>query len=185
MRTLACVLVSLSLATPVLAQDRFQANISAPATGSIEIGHIGFSDTLRSKADFLGQDELTRLAGYLREDLENALIGSSWHGISAQETVLTVTIVDVVPNRPTLSQIQQMDTAHYNEHVAGGADVDAALVNDTGDTIARFSFSWHNPDTEGGDGYGVWTDTRTAFARFAVQLAESLGEAPMPRGSDS
>jgi hypothetical protein len=180
MRILVSVLVSLFLTVPVMAQDLFEANYRRLATGSIEIGRIGFSDALRDKAALLGEDELARLASYLREDLQAALVASSWHGVAARETVLEVTILDVMPNRPTLSQIQQMAGVHYSAHTAGGADLSAVLADADGAVIATYDFSWYNPEPGDGTGSGIWSDTRTAFNRFARRLADSLGEAPMP-----
>ena len=181
MSVLVSVFASLSTAVPVLAQDLFEANYRNLATGSIEIGRIGFSDALRNKAALLGEDELARLASYLREDLQAALVASQWHGVAARETVLNVTLLDVTPNRPTLSQIQQLPNAHYSEHVAGGADLSAVLVDAEGAVIATYDFAWYNPEPGDGSGMGIWSDTRAAFSRFSHRLADSLGEAPMPR----
>lgn len=185
MRVLVSVLVSLSAslsaAAPVLAQDLFQANYRGLAPGSIEIGRIGFSSTLQNKAGLLGEDELVRLASYLRQDLETALVSSNWHGVAADETILSVTILDVTPNRPTLNQIQQIPGAHYSAHIAGGADLSAVLADADGTVIATYDFSWYNPEPGDGSDAGIWSDTRSAFSRFAHRVADSLGEAPMPR----
>ena len=183
MRTLVCVLALYCLTPPVSARDdpNFQAEYRREAHGSIEIGLIGFSDLVRSKADSLGEAELARLSSYLRDDLERALISANWHGVASQETVLTVTILDVAPNRPTIQQIQDLAGAHYSSHDDGGAAISAVLRDANGPTIATYSYRWFNPDSGTGDGYGVWTDTRQAFDRFAAALADSLGAAPMPR----
>ncbi|WP_143742924.1 hypothetical protein [Maricaulis sp. W15] len=183
MRTLVCVLALCCLAPPVEARDdsSFRADYRSEAGGSIEIGLIGFSDLVRSKATSLGEAELARLSGYLRDDLERALIDANWHGVAARETVLTVTILDVVPNRPTMQQIQDMAGAHYTSHADGGAALSAVLRDADGTLIATFNYVWFNPDSGAGDGYGVWTDTRQAFDQFAGALASSLGVAPMPR----
>lgn len=188
MRALACVLVTLCLSLPVStaasAQDMFSADYEAPATGSIEIGRIDFSDSLRAKSDRLGAEELARLANYLRQDLQAALIRANWHGVAARETVLNVTLLDVVPNRPTLAQIQQMDTMHYSTpQVAGGASIAAELTDHDGTVIGRFTFSWHNTQGDLSETSGVWTDTLTAFSRFSRSLTDSLGDAPMPASS--
>lgn len=182
MRTLVCVLALNCLTAGALTQPdpAFQADYRGEATGSIEIGRIGFSDLVRAKADSLGQAELARLSGYLRSDLERSLIGANWHGIAVRETVLVITILDVVPNRPTMHQIQEMDTVHYTTHANGGAALSAQLVNADGSVIAEFSYDWFNPDADNGEVSGVWTDTRLAFHDFAISLAESLGVAPGP-----
>ncbi|WP_291843139.1 hypothetical protein [Maricaulis sp.] len=183
MRTLVCVLALCCLPSPLLAQggDGFRADIRHPANGSIEIGRIGFSDLVRSKADSFGEAELVRLADYLRIDLERALIEANWHGVAVHKTVLTVTVLDVVPNRPTMQQIQDLDGAHYTTHANGGASISAELRDAENALVASYSYSWFNPDESAGEGYGVWTDTRQAFDRFAAELATSLGIAPMPR----
>ena len=180
MRILASVLVGLTLSSQALSQDVFDARYESLAPGSIEIGRIGFSDALRQKADLLGEEELVRLAGYLRDDLQAALIEADWHGVSLQATVLNVTLEDVVPNRPTLTQLQRMPNLSYAHHTPGGADLSAVLVDETGFVIARYRYSWHDPDAGNDEESGVWTDTRTAFSRFSERLTESLGDAPMP-----
>ena len=189
MRTLVCVLALIcvtagancvtagALAQPAPA---FQADYRSEATGSIEIGRIEFSDLVRAKADSLGTVELARLSGYLRDDLERSLIGANWHGVAVRETVLDITILDVVPNRPTMQQIQEMDTVHYSAQANGGAAVSARLIDADGRVIAEFSYGWFNPATGSGDASGVWTDTRRAFQDFATLLADSLGVAPGP-----
>lgn len=183
MRTLVCVLALTCLAPPALARtdDGFEANYRSEASGSIEIGQIAFSDLVRTKADSFGEAELARLSDYLRDDLERALINADWHGVAARETVLTVTIVDVVPNRPTMQQIQNVEGAHYSAHADGGAELNAELHGADGTLIGSFSYRWFNPGSGEGDSYGVWTDTRIVFGRFAASLADSLGVAPMPR----
>ncbi|WP_203292952.1 hypothetical protein [Maricaulis parjimensis] len=180
MRILAVVLMGLTLSSQALSQEAFDARYESLAPGSIEIGRIGYSDELRQKAALLGESELTRLAGYLREDLEAALISTDWHGIALQATVLNVTLIDVVPNRPTLTQLQRMPNLSYASHTPGGADLTAELVDESGEVIARYTFSWHDPDASNDGDSGVWTDTRTAFAHFSERLVQSLGDAPMP-----
>ena len=183
MRVLSSILVSVLIAVPApaLAQDLFDANYRSLASGSVEIGRIGYSDGLMAKSAALGEAELARLAGYLRDDLQAALVQSRWHGTAARATVLNITILDVTPNRPTISQIEAMDNVHYTTHAAGGADLSAVLVDADGRIVASYDFSWYNPEPGDGSEAGIWTDTRAAFARFSHQLANSLGEAPMPR----
>ncbi|WP_323762394.1 hypothetical protein [Maricaulis sp.] len=182
MRTLVCVLALSCLTAGSLAQPdpAFQAEFRSEATGSIEIGRIGFSELVRTKADSLGEAELARLSGYLRSDLERSLISANWHGVAVRETVLDITILDVVPNRPTMQQIQELDTAHYSAHANGGAALSARLVNADGSVIAEFRYDWFNPDPGSGAAAGVWTDTRLAFQGFAESIADSLGVAPGP-----
>lgn len=185
MRILASVLMGLTFSSQALSQDVFDAQYESLAPGSIEIGRISYSEDLRHKAASLGEDELVRLSGYLRDDLQAALIAHDWHGVSLRPTVLNVTLEDVVPNRPTLTQLQRMPELSYANHTPGGAELSAELVDETGFVIARYEFSWIDPDADNDAGSGVWTDTRTAFGRFSEALAESLGEAPMPGASDS
>ncbi len=182
MRTLVCVLALYCLTAAAFAETdpAFQANFRGDAAGSIEIGRIAFSDLVRTKADSLGEAELARLSGYLRDDLERSLIAANWHGVAARETVLTVTIMDVVPNRPTMHQIQEMDSAHYSAQANGGAALSARLLDSDGGVIAEFTYAWFSPGSSSDTNAGVWSDTRLAFQTFSASLAESLGVAPMP-----
>lgn len=185
MRTLGTVLVCLSLSLPAFAEDgNFEAHYRSQPSGSIEIGRVDVSAELRAKADQLGEAELARLTGYLREVLETTLVEVNWHGIAARETVLEVTLVDVMPSRPTMAQIQEMGLGHYSSRGTGGAELTAELRDADGRMIGRYSYSWYNSEAAGPE-TGIWSDTRTAFARFARELADSLGDAPMPRSSAS
>lgn len=187
MRTLVAVLVCsslyLCLPGPALGQDPgFEASYRGEATGSIEIGRIDVSPGLRQKAEQLGEAELARLTGYLREELESTLVAASWHGIASHETVLNVMLVDVIPNRPTLAQIQQLDTTRYSGLAPGGAELTAELLDASGHLIGQYRFRWYNPDPSGA-GNGIWSDTRLAFSLFARALTDSLGDAPLPRAA--
>ena len=164
---------------PALALQDFHAEFQSQAQGSIEVGQISFSEALREKADNLGRSELARLSTYLREDLERALMQASWLGVSANETFLNVVIIDAIPNRPTLTQISLFDGTHNREATAGGASLLATLVRD-GEEIASFSYSWNNDELDRNASYGIWTDARTTFDRFANSIADELGVAPMP-----
>jgi hypothetical protein len=164
---------------PALGLQDFQSQFQSQAVGSIEVGQISFSEGLREKADNLGRTELARLSSYLREDLERALMQASWLGISADETHLNVVILDATPNRPTMTQISQLSGTHNREAVPGGASLSATLVRD-GEEIASFTYSWQNDTLDQNASYGIWTDARTTFDRFANSIADGLGTAPMP-----
>jgi hypothetical protein len=180
MRTIIAFLALALGASPAMSMQNFQAEFHAQATGSIEIGQISFSPGLRSRADELGMEELTRLATYLREDLERALIQSDWLGESVNEIALNVVIVDAVPNRPTMAQINRFETAHYGTTTAGGATIRASLIRDDHEVVAEFSYAWENPSLDESANYGIWTDARQTFSRFSTSIADSLGAAPMP-----
>jgi hypothetical protein len=180
MRTIIAFLALALCASPAMSMQDFQAEFHAPATGSIEVGHIGFSVGLRSRADELGMEELTRLATYLREDLERALVQSNWLGVSVNEISLNVVIVDAVPNRPTMAQINRVETTHYGTTTAGGASLRASLIRGDNEVIAEFSYAWVNPSLDESANYGIWTDARQTFSRFSTSVADSLGVAPMP-----
>ncbi|MDG2044381.1 MAG: hypothetical protein P8J78_07205 [Maricaulis sp.] len=157
----------------------FRSDFRSQAIGSIEVGQISFSESMRAKADILGRSELARLSSYLREDLERALMQSSWLGISADETHLNVVILDATPNRPTMNQVNQSGGTHNREAVTGGASLSATLVRG-GEEIANFTYSWQNDALDQNASYGIWTDARTTFDRFANSIADGLGTAPMP-----
>ena len=180
LRALVCVFAFLTLSVAALADDGFQVRLHGQATGSIDIGEVSFAPALLAKSDQFGETELPRLAAYLREDLERALVRANWHGMAIEQTHLDVTIVDVRPNRPTMTQLQNMDSVNYRDHTAGGAALAAELRTGDGDLIAEYSYEWFNPEPEDTDSQGTWSDTRTAFGIFAEDIAESLGIAPMP-----
>lgn len=176
------LIVSLFLAvfsTPAFAQG-FEANFQGSPSGAITVGRISFSEEMLEKAEALGHMELRRLSSYLREDLEGALMRTNWHGMSDEETRLDITIIDAMPNRPTISQINARDDVHYTTRWAGGAAVEARLFDGDGMVLASFSYSWLNEDLDDAASYGIWTDTRLTFNRFANSVADALGPAPQP-----
>lgn len=180
MRKFIAVLVFMLASAPALAFQGFESNFQGEPDASIGVGRIDFSTAMVYKAESLGQQELRRLASYLRENLDEALTRSNWHGMSTQENVLNVTIVDAAPNRPTLHQINNLEGAHYSDQFPGGASLTATLVDGDGMVIATFSYAWFNDALDEDASYGIWTDTRLTFDRFANSVADSLGQAPQP-----
>lgn len=176
------IIVSLILAlAPATALGQgFEANFQSSPSGSIEVGRINFGEPLLGKAEIYGREELTRLASYMREDLERALLDADWLGVSADETILSVTIIDAIPNRPTLAQVQRAGGSPPSPDSGGGAVLEAVLTGPDGETLATFSYAWNNAFVDEGASYGIWTDTRRTFDRFANSIVDSLGEAPLP-----
>ncbi len=179
MRNLIVSLVLAMATTPALSQG-FDANFQGTPTSAISVGRISFSEAMMLKANTIGHAELRRLSTYLREDLERALMRTNWHGMAVEETQLDVIIVDAMPNRPTIEQINTRDDVHYTTRWPGGAELEAQLVDGDGRVLARFSHSWMNEEMDDAASYGIWTDTRQTFDRFANSIADSLGDAPQP-----
>jgi hypothetical protein len=179
MRSLIVALVLALASAPALSQG-FEFDYRAMPGGSIEVGRISFGADLLEKADEYGQGELTRLANYMREDMERALVEADWLGVARDETVLTITILDAVPNRPTLAQIQRAAGTLSLAESGGGASLEATLRGPENQLIASYSYTWQNTSLDEGASYGIWTDTRRTFDRFANSIVDSLGDAPMP-----
>lgn len=180
MRNLIAVLVFVFASAPALAVQGFESNFQGEPEGSIGVGRIDFSSDMMFKAETLGQQELRRLSNYLRENLEDALTRTNWHGMASHETALNVTIIDAWPNRPTLKQINDLEGVHYTDQFPGGAALSATLVNGEGVVIATFNYRWFNDAVDDDASYGIWTETRMTFDRFANSVADSLGAAPQP-----
>jgi hypothetical protein len=179
MRSLIVPLILALTSAPALSQD-FEFDYRAAPGGSIEVGRISFGIELLDKSAEYGQEELTRLANYMREDLERALVEADWLGVAANETILSVVVVDAIPNRPTLAQVQRARGTLPVSGNGGGATLEASLRAADGQLLATYSYSWFNARVDEGASYGIWTDTRRTFDRFANSIVDSLGDAPMP-----
>ena len=180
MRALLFITLLAFSSAPALSQQNIQVDVMGEAYSSIEIGDIYFGDSLTTKAESYGHDEMLRLVGFLKEDLERALLAANWLGYSTDENRLSITIMDAVPNRPTMHQIQELDAAHYSNISPGGASLQATLINTRGEVIVEYSYVWTNTSLDEDTNYGTWTDARKAFSFFASNIAISLGDAPMP-----
>jgi hypothetical protein len=142
------------------------------ADGPISIAPIEFGDELIDKADEYGARELERLAGYLQDDLERELAGHLGDG----GMVLSVTILDAQPNRPTPTQMTSRRGLHPSSVSIGGAELAAELTDRDGTLVETYSYSWRSFSIQHVRGYGMWTDAKRTFDRFADQIGDSVDE---------
>jgi len=160
LRTMTAILALGALSTPSLADQ--------PVT----IGDIAYGPELIEHAEDFGERELDRLAGYLRDSLEDELAGQIGEG----GYVLNATILDARPNRPTMEQMSGSRALHYSSVSIGGADVEAELVSAEGEVVETYSYGWRTWNIRDVVGHGQWTDARRTFSRFADQISDSLDE---------
>lgn len=158
-RTLTALAAIAALAAPSLADD------------PVSIGEIGFGPELLEKAEDYGQRELEYLAGEMREDLERELAGMLGQG----GMTLEVTILDAMPNRPTMEQMADRGL-HHSSISIGGASLEARLVSADGSLLESYAYSWRSHNIRDVVGYSRWTDANRAMSRFADDIAESIAE---------
>ncbi|WP_300529216.1 hypothetical protein [Maricaulis sp.] len=139
---------------------------AALADEPIDIAPIAFGDELLEKADEYGERELERLAGYLTQDLEQALRGIEM----ADGTRLEVTLLDAEPNRPTFQQLRDRVGLSSQSISLGGADLEAVLVSADGSVIEDFEYSWSSSSLREVYGASTWYDARKAFDRFSRRV---------------
>jgi hypothetical protein len=158
-RTLTAFFAIAALAAPSLADD------------PVSIGEIGFGPELLEKADEYGQRELDYLAREMREDLERELAGMLGEGGMTVE----VTILDAMPNRPTMEQMADRGL-HMSSLSIGGASLEARLIGGDGSVLETYAYSWRSHSIRDVVGYTRWTDANRAMRRFADDIAESIAE---------
>lgn len=145
---------------------------AALADEPIEIAPIAFGDELLEKADEYGTRELDRLAGYLTDDLEQAL-----RGIEMMDgTTLEVTILDATPNRPTFQQLRDRTGLSMRSISLGGAELEARLVSESGAVLDEFEYSWSSHNLREVYGASTWYDARRAFDRFSRRVRNEVHE---------
>jgi hypothetical protein len=145
---------------------------AALADEPIEIAPIVFGDEMLEKADEYGERELDRLAGYLTDDLEQAL-----RGIEMMDgTRLEVTLLDATPNRPTFQQLRDRVGLSMRSIGIGGAELEARLVSEDGRVLEEFDYSWSSHNLREVYGASTWYDARRAFHLFSRRVRNEVHE---------
>ena len=165
-----------ALAAPVSAQGGLQSNYVAAPQGPAHVADIAIGEPLLEKADEYGERELTRLVAWLREDLERELAEAGWLAPGLEGAMLSVTIVDATPNRPTMEQLASTPGLSLQSYGRGGARLEARLISAEGAPMAHFTYRWSTPTFDINRATSTWSDARRTFDRFSSRLAADLAE---------
>jgi opacity protein-like surface antigen len=162
----------------ILFASLLAVGLASPAAFAAETQtRITYSTEAQEKfEDDYGVREQARLEAYLHRALERAL---EREGVSLGETggsILSITLEDAKPNRPTFKQLGDTPGLSYGASFGiGGAQLTAEFRR-AGGSMETFSYRWYESDITQAFGESNWGDAERAMDRFARRLAQRLAE---------
>ncbi len=123
---------------------------------------------------FFGQRDLDQLASRLERKMAQRL---AKNGIAISDDaadVLTLTITDAKPSRPTFKQLSKSPSLSFSSFALGGASFEGTMTKE-GQEAGVLSYAWYENDIRNpGAGASTWFDANQAIDRFARKTAKSL-----------
>lgn len=184
-----------------LAKTRgFDSTVTAPVTTAVKI-EVVLSDDLAHRADNLPDDIRRRGAGAsslrsgfasngfygdkalqrLLEEVEEELMDDlTKRGVALSDdapVILRVVLEDVKNNRPTFEQMSREPSLSFDSFGVGGAELSAALIDDTGSELGTMTYRWFESSLQNAPfirGTATWTDAKRAISRFSRHTAKEL-----------
>lgn len=125
---------------------------------------------------YYGTNELEKLQRILKKRVSKSLDKAGINVSDEAQATLKLTLVDVAPSRPTLSQRAKDTRLSFNSISLGGAKILAVMVDANGNEIGEASYAYYEQDIEEALTNSIWSDTRIAFNNFARHLSGSVKE---------
>jgi len=122
---------------------------------------------------YYGERDLTKLVGRLEKRLTKQLEKRGVEVDPNSPNVLRITLDDVRPTHPTMSQLSRNSGLSMRSVARGGASFKGTLVSNNGEAEGNISYAWYEHDICNSTG-GTWSDTNRAINRFAKKAAKSL-----------
>ena len=150
---------------------------SAFAQGAA-LERVVIGEALQEKEDEYGARDLRRLREDLREAVSEALARDGLlAGNDAGDLVITLTLEDAWPNRPTFAQMSDQPGLSYRSVSRGGARLSAVIETADGRQVGGADYEWRTFDIADSAHRSTWTDAKRTFERFAGRLAEEVESA--------
>ncbi len=124
-------------------------------------------------AGYYGEKDLEALRERLVDKTETQL---AKYGITIDEnasTVLTVTLTDARPNRPTFKQMSKNPSLSMSSFGLGGATMESSLSRG-GEDLGHASYGWYESDIRDAYASATWSDAKRAIGRFSRHIAKDL-----------
>jgi hypothetical protein len=139
------------------------AAVAAPASVQVEIGHKLQVEAHKT----YGDDEIADLGKDLRRSVERQLARTG-----AQDGArIELTLVDAVPNHPTLKQMADKPGLSMRSFGLGGAKIEGRIVAPDG-AITPVAYKYYGNDIrDAAERAGTWSDADQAFDAFARRLS--------------
>ncbi|PHR54663.1 MAG: hypothetical protein COA43_16275 [Robiginitomaculum sp.] len=119
-----------------------------------------------------GQKDLDRLTARMKRKMEARLVKDGFTVDDNAASVLTITIVDARPNRPTFRQSASSGLSQQSYGI-GGAKFEASLTQN-GQDLGMLSYGWYETDIREAQYSSTWGDANRAIDRFARKTAKSF-----------
>ncbi len=88
---------------------------------------------------------------------------------------LELTLIKIMPNRPTLHEMTKRIGLNYSSVGLGGAEIEAHLIAADGSDLGTMQYRYFSNNLyDNSTGMTTWFDARRAFDRFSRRLAKEL-----------
>ena len=137
------------------------------------LGYNGLRDGFGS-GGYLGERDVARLVAETREELAEELLRRGVGVDANAATVLEVTLTDLLPNRPTPSQLGAEPGLSFSSFGRGGMSAEGRLLSRDGDVLGSFTYGDYTDFIENASYRGTWTDANRAIRLMAKRVAKRL-----------
>ena len=136
---------------------------------------VVIGEALLEKEDAYGERDIRRLQDELEEAVSEALArGARPAEDEAGALMVTVTLEDAWPNRPTFQQLSDQPGLSYRSVSRGGARVSAVIETADGTQVGAADYEWRTFDIADSAHRSTWADAERTFDRFSRRLAEEV-----------
>lgn len=138
------------------------AALAAPASVEVRL-----SPAMQAKAEkTYGVRDVNEIAADLQRTVERRLAKTgAYDGARIQ-----LTLVDAVPNRPTMKQMFDKPGLSFQSFGIGGAEITGQAIAADG-TVTPLGYKWYEQDIrEAARAAGPWQDAQWTMQRFADRL---------------
>ena len=160
----------------VLLIAAFSPFVSSAFAQGATLERVVIGEALQDKQEEYGARDLRRLEGDVREAVTDALARNGLLGDDDMaDLVVTVTLEDAWPNRPTFAQLSDQPGLSYRSISRGGARLSAIIETAEGQQVSAADYEWRTFDLADSATRSTWGDAKRTFDRFADRLVDEIG----------